>query len=43
MDVLHDRVVALDVHKSTVVACLRTPGKRRDWAERDPAVPDVRG
>ena len=27
MDVLHDRVAGLDVHKSTVVACLRRPRK----------------
>jgi transposase len=26
MEVLHDRVAGLDVHKQTVVACVRTPG-----------------
>jgi transposase len=26
MEVLHDRVAGLDVHKKTVVACVRTPG-----------------
>lgn len=27
MEVLHDRVAGLDVHKRTVVACVRTPGE----------------
>ena len=29
MEVLHDRVVGLDVHEATVVACVRTPGSGR--------------
>ena len=29
MDVLHDRVAGLDVHKKVVVACVRTPGGGR--------------
>ena len=29
MDVLHDRVAGLDVHKQTVVACVRSPGSSR--------------
>ena len=29
MDVLYDRVAGLDVHKATVVACVRSPGTRR--------------
>jgi transposase len=29
MEVLHDRVAGLDVHKATVVACVRTPGSGR--------------
>ena len=29
MDVLHDRVAGLDVHKKTVVACVRTPSDGR--------------
>lgn len=29
MEVLHDRVAGLDVHKATVVACVRTPGEGR--------------
>ena len=29
MDVLHDRVAGLDVHKATVVACVRVPGRGR--------------
>lgn len=27
MEVLHDRVAGLDIHKKTVVACVRTPGE----------------
>ena len=29
MDVMHDRVAGLDVHKDTVVACVRTMSPRR--------------
>jgi len=29
MDVLHDRVAGLDVHKKTVMVCVRTPGEGR--------------
>lgn len=29
MEVLHDRVAGLDVHKQVVVACVRTPGEGR--------------
>ncbi|MBM3671342.1 MAG: IS110 family transposase [Actinobacteria bacterium] len=29
MEVLHDRVAGLDVHKKSVVACVRTPGQGR--------------
>jgi transposase len=29
MEVLHDRVAGLDVHKATVVACVRSPGVGR--------------
>ena len=29
MDVLHDRVAGLDVHKQTVAACVRSPGSDR--------------
>ena len=29
MEVLHDRVAGLDVHKATVVACVRSPGPGR--------------
>ena len=29
MEVLHDRVAGLDVHKPTVVACVRSPGPDR--------------
>ena len=29
MEVLHDRVAGLDVHKQTVVACVRSPGVGR--------------
>jgi transposase len=29
VEVLHDRVAGLDVHKKTVVACVRTPGVSR--------------
>ncbi len=29
MEVLHDRVAGLDVHKKMVVACVRTPGEGR--------------
>ena len=29
MEVLHDRVAGLDVHKQSVVACVRTPGPGR--------------
>ena len=29
MEVLHDRVAGLDVHKATVVACVRSPGTGR--------------
>jgi len=37
MDVLHDRVAGLDVHKKTVVACVRTPsdGKARRSETRE--------
>jgi transposase len=29
MEVLHDRVAGLDVHKEMVAACVRTPGQGR--------------
>jgi hypothetical protein len=29
MEVLHDRVAGLDVHKAMVVACVRSPGTGR--------------
>jgi hypothetical protein len=29
MDVIHDRVAGLDVHKNTVVACMRTTQEPR--------------
>ena len=37
MEVLHDRVAGLDVHKKTVVACVRTPsdGKARRSETRE--------
>ena len=45
MDVLHDRVAGLDVHKKVVVACVRTPGdgrsRRAETREFDTYVGDL--
>jgi transposase len=45
MEVLHDRVAGLDVHKKVVVACVRTPGdgraRRAETREFDTFVGDL--
>jgi transposase len=45
MEVLHDRVAGLDVHKRMVVACVRTPGegrsRRAETREYDTFVGDL--
>ena len=45
MEVLHDRVAGLDVHKQTVVACVRSPGpgrsRRADTREFETFIDDL--
>jgi transposase len=47
MDVLHDRVAGLDVHKKTVVACVRTPSdgraRRSETREFETFIGDLEG
>ena len=38
MDVMHERCAGLDVHKATIVACVRSI----DGRQGEPRVPDVR-
>ena len=47
MDVLHDRVAGLDVHKKTVVACVRSPSdgkaRRSETREFETFIGDLEG